>query len=57
MWRMERWLEYGSGTLKSSQDVSPPTTIEHLEDAIQVSAIPILRVTSRPDRIIQLYIL
>ena len=36
MWRMERWMEYASGSLKSSQDVSTPTSIEHLEDAIQV---------------------
>ena len=39
MWRMDRWMEYASGSLKSSQDVSTPTSIEHLEDAIQVCRI------------------
>ena len=36
MWRMERWLEYSSATLDAFEGVEPPTTIEQLEDAIQV---------------------
>ena len=41
MWRMERWLEYSTATLNAFQDVEPPTTIERLEDAIQVRLEPI----------------
>ena len=35
---MERWLEYSTSTLDAFEGVAPPTTIEHLEDAIQVSS-------------------